>query len=156
MPTRAEIVAEARTWIGTPWHHQAHKKGVGADCLGFIKGTMVNQGVLRPMEEWERLGVPEKYIRYAHKADGVTMMEAFTAYWTPVPLSQIQIADVLLLKIDGVPQHAGIVADYRHGGLSIIHSLNDKSRGTGSVVEHRLIPQVLVKAVAAFSPPGVT
>jgi cell wall-associated NlpC family hydrolase len=29
---RAAIVAEARSWLGTRWHHEARRKGVGVDC----------------------------------------------------------------------------------------------------------------------------
>lgn len=36
---RADIIAEAASWIGTPYHHQASLKGVGADCLGFARGV---------------------------------------------------------------------------------------------------------------------
>lgn len=36
--TRAEIVREARAWIGTPYHHQASLVGVGTDCLGLVRG----------------------------------------------------------------------------------------------------------------------
>lgn len=32
------IIAEARGWIGTPYHHQASLKGVGCDCIGLIRG----------------------------------------------------------------------------------------------------------------------
>ena len=37
--TRDQIVAEARTWIGTPYRHQASLKGVGCDCLGLVRGV---------------------------------------------------------------------------------------------------------------------
>ena len=30
---RAIIVSEARTWLETPYRHQASVRGVGADCL---------------------------------------------------------------------------------------------------------------------------
>jgi NlpC/P60 family putative phage cell wall peptidase len=33
------IVAEARSWIGTPYRHQASLKGVGCDCLGLLRGV---------------------------------------------------------------------------------------------------------------------
>ena len=33
------IVAEARTWIGTPFHWEASVKGVGCDCKGLIAGV---------------------------------------------------------------------------------------------------------------------
>lgn len=32
------VVAEARTWIGTPYRHQQSAKGAGTDCLGLIRG----------------------------------------------------------------------------------------------------------------------
>ena len=28
----------ARAWLGTPYRHQASVKGVGADCLGLVRG----------------------------------------------------------------------------------------------------------------------
>lgn len=37
--TREEIVAAARGWTGTPYQHQASLKGVGADCLGLVRGV---------------------------------------------------------------------------------------------------------------------
>lgn len=33
------IVSAARAWLGTPFHHQASCRGVGADCLGLIRGV---------------------------------------------------------------------------------------------------------------------
>lgn len=35
----AKIVEIARSWIGTPYRHQACAKGAGADCLGLIRGV---------------------------------------------------------------------------------------------------------------------
>lgn len=35
---RAAALAEARRWIGTPYHHRASTPGVGCDCLGLICG----------------------------------------------------------------------------------------------------------------------
>ena len=37
--TRSIIVAETRSWIGTPYRHQASLKGVGCDCLGLVRGV---------------------------------------------------------------------------------------------------------------------
>ncbi|MFZ5615972.1 MAG: NlpC/P60 family protein [Pseudomonadota bacterium] len=36
--SRNAIVAAARTWLGTPYLHQASAKGRGADCLGLVRG----------------------------------------------------------------------------------------------------------------------
>ena len=38
MHTRPHIVALARDWLGTPYHHQASLRGVGTDCVGLIRG----------------------------------------------------------------------------------------------------------------------
>ena len=36
MTTRADIVAEARRWLGTPFKHQARVCGEGVDCGGIV------------------------------------------------------------------------------------------------------------------------
>lgn len=36
---QSAIVAEAERWIGTPYRHQASRRGVGADCLGLVRGV---------------------------------------------------------------------------------------------------------------------
>ena len=33
------VVAEALTWIGTPYRHQGCRKGIGCDCLGLVRGV---------------------------------------------------------------------------------------------------------------------
>ena len=39
MVEKTEIVASARGWIGTPYRHQCSQKGLGADCLGLLRGV---------------------------------------------------------------------------------------------------------------------
>ena len=53
--TTEDIVACARTWLGTPYIHQASLKGVGCDCLGLLRGI------------WRELigEEPEKIIPYS-------------------------------------------------------------------------------------------
>ena len=36
---RGRIVRLARSWIGTPYHHQASVRGVGTDCIGLVRGV---------------------------------------------------------------------------------------------------------------------
>ena len=35
----ARVITAARAWIGTPYHHQASRLGVGCDCLGLLRGV---------------------------------------------------------------------------------------------------------------------
>src|SRR5262245_22001777 len=37
--SRDAIIAEALSWIGTPYRHQASLKGIGTDCLGLLRGV---------------------------------------------------------------------------------------------------------------------
>lgn len=36
---REDVVAAARRWIGTPYCHQAARRGAGSDCLGLVRGV---------------------------------------------------------------------------------------------------------------------
>jgi NlpC/P60 family putative phage cell wall peptidase len=36
--TSRAVIAEALTWIGTPYRHQGSRKGVCCDCLGLVRG----------------------------------------------------------------------------------------------------------------------
>lgn len=42
---RLKIVEEAKTWIGTPFHIQQCKKGIGVDCVNLILEIGVNLGI---------------------------------------------------------------------------------------------------------------
>ena len=43
--TPYDIVTQARTWIGTPYHHAAAVKGVGSDCTGLLIGVARELGI---------------------------------------------------------------------------------------------------------------
>ncbi|MGP9790111.1 peptidase [Roseinatronobacter sp. NSM] len=38
-PLNARALQIARGWIGTPYRHRAARRGVGADCLGLVRGV---------------------------------------------------------------------------------------------------------------------
>jgi NlpC/P60 family putative phage cell wall peptidase len=46
MSTRAQVVKEAHTWIGTPYHHHARIKGVGVDCVQLLCGVFEACGLV--------------------------------------------------------------------------------------------------------------
>jgi cell wall-associated NlpC family hydrolase len=47
---RAALVAEARAWVGTPYHTGARLRGIGADCLTVIVGAFENAGLIPRIE----------------------------------------------------------------------------------------------------------
>lgn len=152
MTTRRQIVDEARTWIGTPFQHQAHVKGVGVDCAGLVRGAMIATHIMpADVATWPHAA---RYLGYARRPDGKTLLEALDVYLVRIDLAALQIGDVLAMRFERDPQHLGIVGDYVHGGLSLIHALGQVD-GKGRVVEHRLSPDRIANAVAAFALPGV-
>lgn len=38
MADQDRVVQAARSWIGTPYCHQASRRGAGTDCLGLVRG----------------------------------------------------------------------------------------------------------------------
>lgn len=138
---RSNVVSCARSMLGTPYHHQARLPGIGLDCIGLVICVARQCGLVPSNFE-----IPT----YSRMPDGRLMPQA-GEYMTSIAQSEMQIADVVVLALDTEPQHFGILADYRHGGFSIIHAAND----AGKVIETRLMFHASFKFVAAFCLPGV-
>ncbi len=133
--TGADIVAEARTWLGTRFHHQGRLKGVGVDCAGLVAGVA------------ESLGLPvQDRTDYTRQPDGQMLEETCDQQLDRIPVADIQPGDVLLMRFDEEPQHLAIVGDYALGGLSIIHAYAQARR----VVETRLDDGWLSRVVVAY------
>lgn len=43
---RERLIAEAKEWLGTPYHTAGRLKGVGCDCGTFLLGVLENTGLL--------------------------------------------------------------------------------------------------------------
>jgi hypothetical protein len=64
----------------------------------------------------------------------------------------MQPGDVVVIAFDRAPGHLGIVGDYLHGGLSIVHAL---AGACGRVVETRLEFSRSMRFVRAYRLPRV-
>lgn len=150
--SRAEVVAEARLWIGTPWQHQAHQRGIGCDCAGLVRGVMIGCGLMPPQPElWPGAA---QYLGYSREPDGESLVRACRTFLTEIAVDQAQAGDVVLMRFKHLPQHLGIVVPYVHGGLALLHSTNRP--GAGRVVEHRLDDRWQRLVTHAFGVPGVS
>jgi cell wall-associated NlpC family hydrolase len=50
---RAKVVAEARTWLKTPYVHMGRRKGAGVDCATYLCEVFERAGVIPHIElEW--------------------------------------------------------------------------------------------------------
>lgn len=131
------IVETARSWIGTPFHHQARCKGAGVDCVGLVLCVAKELGYVA--QDFDVLG-------YSRRPDGVTLMHHLHAQLDEVSQADMRPGDVVCVAFDALPQHVGVVGDYLHGGLSIIHADSRHKR----VVETRLMFGAAMRFVAAF------
>lgn len=105
MSSRDAVIAEARAWIGTPYHHQAAVKGVGCDCLGLARGVWRAVYGADPEQ-------PPAYSRdWAETLRRETLAEAASRHMIPVALNAIAPGDLLLFAIsaDAPAKHCGIL-----------------------------------------------
>lgn len=152
MTTRAEVAAEARTWLGTPWAHQGHMKGVGVDCGGLIGGIAVALGLVGP-DFWQRDFAP--FAGYARQPTGDSLVRVLGAFMPRIEPDEALPGDVVALTFRRDPHHVGILVPYAAGpGVALLHALN--SPGVRQVVEHRLDARWHTRIVAAFALPGVS
>lgn len=140
--TRPEVVTAARGWLGTPFHHQAHLKGVGVDCIGLVIGVA---------RELKLIAADFAIAAYPRIPDGKSLLNIARLHMTEIDRAAMQAGDVVVVSFDKLPQHFGILGDYRHSGLSMIHSASRPGR----VIETRLMFSEQMKFVAAFKLPEV-
>lgn len=143
---RARIVAEARSWIGTPYRHQASTKGAGCDCLGLVRG------VWRAIYGAEPETLPPYSADWAETGGRETLLEAGRRWLIERPLEDARSGDTVAGDIlvfrwkDEMPaKHAGIVSE----SGQIIHSYDRVG-----VVETPLVPAWKRRIAARFSFPG--
>ena len=107
----------ARTWIGTPYVHQASCRGAGADCLGLLRG------VWRALYGQE----PEAVVAYSpdwsEPQHEERLWDAARRHLIEKSRSSIAPGDVLLFRMReaSVAKHLGIVG-HAAPKASFIHS----------------------------------
>ena len=138
---RADIVTEARRWIGTPYRHQASVRGAGADCLGLVRG------VWRALHGAEPEAVPPYSMDWSEPQGEERLWAAALRHLRPVGTAHP--GDVLLFRMraGAVAKHLGILSeDGAHPRF--VHAYN----GHG-VIESTLTAPWARRVVARFSFP---
>jgi NlpC/P60 family putative phage cell wall peptidase len=146
---RATIVAEARSWIGTRWQHQAAKKGRGCDCVGLLRGVAVNTGAIPT--DWLSLPEAAPFIGYGRLAFRGTLERGCDKFLTRIPEQDAGPGDAVLMRFGGAGHHMAILGDYHAGGLSLIHAYAPARK----VVETRLDDQMRERISGWYRFPGV-
>ena len=145
MITRAQVVAEARTWIGTRWHHQASIKGVGSDCIGLVAGVARTLGIVGGDE----FAVDPAVRGYGREPDPDMLLAACARYLEPVHLPEVQLGDILLLRFSSEPQHFALISQRNPDYM--LHAYAQARR----IVENRIDAVWRSRIVRAYSYRGV-
>lgn len=118
---RAAIVFEARTWLGTPFHHQGRVKGVGVDCAGVPIGVAQALGLA-----WnDRAG-------YGRVPRGGVFQAVVAETLQRIALEDVLPGDLMTFAWRSEPQHIALVS--QRDPLRILHAWQD----AGQCVENDL------------------
>jgi cell wall-associated NlpC family hydrolase len=109
---RAAVVAEARSWIGTPYHNCADIKGVGVDCGMLLVRVFVDLKLCPPFDprpypiDWHLHRSEERYLGFVFDRSAETT--------APQP------GDVAVFRYGRCYSHGGIVT--KASPLRIVHA----------------------------------
>ncbi len=136
------VVETARSWIGTPYLHQASLKGAGCDCLGLVRG------VWRDVEGDEPEQVPAYSSAWSEVSDRERLLDAGERHFHRLEPTKHRPGDVLVFKMRtrAVAKHMGICSAEGF----FIHAYDG-----ACVVESTLCEFWQSKLVAAFRFPSV-
>lgn len=121
--TADDIIAAARSAIGTPFKHQGRTVGRGMDCVGL------------PLYVADQMGISyTDVVGYARRPGGGKLEATFDAHvesgiLVRVKIAEMRAGDFLMMRFSGEPQHMAI-----YTGENIVHAYQQ----VGRVCEHRL------------------
>lgn len=114
---RSAVVAEALTWINTPYHHHARVKGVGVDCAQLLCAVYEACGLVPHIN-------PGNYAHdwHLHRGEEVFIgwLEWVGAREVRAP-EQPRPGDVVLFRYGRAYSHGGIVL-VGPGELTVVHA----------------------------------
>jgi cell wall-associated NlpC family hydrolase len=101
---RQAVIQEARSWVGTPYHHAGQVKGAGVDCLTLLACVFAGAGMIEKPKiphyphDWHMHRSEERYLTGV--ADLCVEVEA------PMP------ADIAVWKFGRCFSHGAIVVEW--------------------------------------------
>lgn len=122
--SRSAVVATARTWIGTPYHHMADLKGIGVDCAMILVRIFCDSGLVEPFDprpytrDWMLHRNEERYLGFLLQR----------THEVAVP----DMGDIALFRVGRCYAHGAIVT--KSDPLHILHAF----AGVGCVIEEEL------------------
>ena len=110
---RSAVIAEAQSWLGTPFHHQACIKGVGVGCGTILNAVYSSVGI--PVPTMEEIGhFPPDWHLHTREERYLTILEKYARR-----VDRPQPGDIALFKLARVYAHSAIVVEWPH---RVIHA----------------------------------
>jgi len=104
-PIQQAIVEEARSWLGTPWHHMGRVKGAGVDCAMLLAEVYQAVGLIPRVD-------PEPYpMDWALHRGEQRFLEWVEKFGVKVE-GDPQPGDVLLYQYGRCVSHAAICVEW--------------------------------------------
>jgi len=115
---RADVVAEALSWVGTPYRFGCQEKGKGADCAEFeLKpfkyARLIPRGVRPPRAH------RDAYV--GAKVDPDEFRNFLLRYCDEVPYADRMPSDIATFLVNGLERHVSIIVSVRPD--SIVHAV---------------------------------
>lgn len=107
MTEREQVIAEARSWLRTPFHHRQRVKGLGVDCAGLIAAVYEATGAIPAVElpEYTR-----DWFLHCKREDSTLYADLLDEHMKRV--EEPKPGDVVAMKYGVcVVAHAGILID---------------------------------------------
>lgn len=101
------VVAEALSWLDTPYRHQGRRKGVGCDCLGLVLGVW--RAIYRDVPELPGPYAPD----WAEAGGEERFLAAMRRHFREKPPNAMAPGDLLLFRWrPHLPaKHAGVLVE---------------------------------------------
>lgn len=104
---RISIVAEATTWIGTPYRGHSCLKGAGCDCGQYL------YGVYRALDLIPVIDLPTDYsLQVAQHRASTEYVDLIARYFREIPEDEAQLGDLVVYKLGLAFAHAGIIVEW--------------------------------------------
>lgn len=132
---RAAVVAEAKSWMLTPWAHQARVKGAGVDCANLVIASYHGAGVIDDID-------PGPYPRDWHIHKTEERFLAFVpSFAVEITEAEVKPGDLVLFRIGRVFSHGAIIVDWPQAIHAAIQArkvvLCDLDRDAGLITADR-------------------
>lgn len=102
---RMNVCRIARTWLGTPYHHQAAVKGAGVDCAMFIKAVFEEAALIpkTPMPDYS----PQWHLHHSTEL----LVKRLLRHAVEIDQATALPGDIVALKFGQTHSHCAIVLE---------------------------------------------